>query len=257
MKSQPELEKIANLLLEISSMLMVSGANTNRANISIDRFASVLHCKASSMISHKTIVMTLIDSPTNKSCTRVQNIPAYHINFSTISAISKASWKALEENWSLDKIESEIFKIKNNKGYPRILVLIAISFAGAGFCNIFGGDYLNMLVALVSTFIGLFVVQTTYKWDYNVYIRIFLGSLIASSVASVGVLYHVGQYPQTALATSVLFLVPGVALINSFTDLFDNNVLNGMVRFTTGLMTVLAISLGLFTAMIIFSISLQ
>jgi uncharacterized membrane protein YjjP (DUF1212 family) len=48
--------------------------------------------------------------------------------------------------------------------------------------------------------------------------------------------------------------VPGVALINSFTDLIDKNVLNGMVRFTNGIMTVLAIALGLFVAMIIFHI---
>ena len=255
MKTQTNLEKTASLLLEISSMLMVSGANTNRANLSITRFASVLNCKAFSMISHKTIVMTLIDEKTNQSCTRVQGIPPYFINFSTISAISKASWRALNEDWNIDKITEEISVIKNGSRYPKILVLTAVSLAGAGFCNIFGGDYLNMGVALVSTFLGLFVVQKAHSLHLNVYIRTFLGSFFASALASFGVLYQIGENPHTALATSVLFLVPGVALINSFTDLFDNNVLNGMVRFTTGLMTVLAIALGLFTAMVIFQLN--
>ena len=255
MNSQEKLEKTTYLLLEISSMLMVSGANTNRANLSITRFASVLNCKAYSMISHKTIVMTLTDKSTEESCTRVQNIPPYIINFSAISAISKASWKAINESWTIQQIEDEIKIIKNQKRYSKILVLIAVSFAGAGFCNIFGGDYLNMLVAFISTFIGLFVVQQTHKRDYNIYIRIFLGSFFASSFASIGILQNIGENPHTALATSILFLVPGVALINSFTDLFDNNVLNGMVRFTTGVMTVLAIALGLFTAMVIFQLN--
>ncbi len=255
MNSQLKLEKTATLLLEISSMLMVSGANTNRANLSITRFASVLKCKAFSMISHKTIVMTLTDDETGKSCTRVQNIPPYIINFSTISAISKASWHAIDQDWSINQIEDEINKIKAKKRYPKFVVLIAVSFAGAGFCNIFGGDYINMAVAFFSTLIGLFVVQQSHKRNFNVYIRTFLGSFFASSLASLGVLYNIGESPQTALATSILFLVPGVALINSFTDLFDNNVLNGMVRFSTGLMTVLAIALGLFTAMIIFHLN--
>jgi len=253
--SQSQLEKTANLLLEVSSMLMVSGANTNRANLSITRFASVLNYKAFSMVSHKTIVMTLIDERTSESCTRVQNIPPYIINFEIISLISKASWKAIDEGWDIVQIKSEISKIKKVKRYPKIIVLIAVSLAGAGFCNIFGGDYLNMTVAMVSSFIGLLVVQTTHNLKYNVYIRTFLGSFFASSLASIGVIYSIGENPQTALATSVLFLVPGVALINSFTDLFDNNVLNGMVRFATGLMTVLAIALGLFTAMIIFQLT--
>ena len=71
-------------------------------------------------------------------------------------------------------------------------------------------------------------------------------------LASVGVIYNIGANPQTALATSVLFLVPGVALINSFTDMMDNNVLNGMVRFANGVMTVIAITMGLFLVLVIF-----
>jgi len=71
----------------------------------------------------------------------------------------------------------------------------------------------------------------------------------------VGVYFNIGSNPQTALATSILFLVPGVALINSFTDLLDNNILNGMVRFTTGLMTVLAMAIGLFVAMYLFQLN--
>jgi len=80
---------------------------------------------------------------------------------------------------------------------------------------------------------------------------------VASATASLGIVYQLGTHPQSALATAVLFLVPGVPLINSFTDLMDNNILNGMVRFTTGLMTVLAITLGLFLAMLIFSVTLK
>ncbi|MGZ0017249.1 threonine/serine ThrE exporter family protein [Yeosuana sp. AK3] len=255
MNESSKLIKTAHLLLEISSLLMVSGANTNRVNLSIDRFATALNFKASSLISHKTIIMTLLDEETNKSCTRVQNIPPYIINFSIISAISKASWHALTENWTLEQIFDEIEKIKKIKRYPRIVILIAVSLAGAGFCNIFKGDYLNMLVSFVSTFIGLFIFQQTHQLKYNLYIRIFLGSLMASVTASLGILYNIGTHPQAALATSILFLVPGVALINSFSDLLDNNIINGVVRFTTGLMTVLAVAIGLFLAMYLFQLN--
>ncbi len=256
MNSNPELERVTNLLLNISSMLMVSGANTNRVNLSISRFASVLNCSAYSMISHKTFIMTVKDDLTHQTFTKVQSIPPYIIDFHKISAISKGSWIAISKNWTIDQIEEEIVKIKSLKRYPDFLVLIAVSFAGAGFCKIFGGDYANMLVSFISTFFGLFFVQRAHTLEFNVYIRIFLGSFIASTLASLGIIFQIGDHPQSALATSILFLVPGVALINSFTDLLDNNILNGMVRFSIGLMTVMAIALGLFTAMIIFHINM-
>lgn len=139
MDSSNKLENIANLILEIASLLMMSGANTNRVHLNIDRFASVLNCEVYSFISHKTIILTLTDSETNEAYTRVRKIPPHRINFSTIASISKASWNAISEDWSMEQIETELKRIKEQKRYPRIVVLIAVSFAGMGFCNIFGG----------------------------------------------------------------------------------------------------------------------
>ncbi|MGB5417320.1 threonine/serine ThrE exporter family protein [Algibacter sp.] len=255
MDASKELIKATDLLLEISSLLMVSGANTIRINLSVNRFAEALNFKTSCFISHKSIIMTLYQEDSTLSCTRVKNIPAHAINFSVISDISRASWSAVTENWTLEQISDEIEKIRNVKRYSKLTVLIAVSLAGAGFCNIFKGDYLNMLVAFISTFIGLLVFQLTHKVNYNVYMRIFLGSLIASLCAGLGIVYNIGAHPETALATSVLYLVPGVALINSFTDLLNNNIINGLVRITTGLMIVLAITLGLFITMLIYQLN--
>jgi len=254
MKTENRLEQIADLLLEIASILMVSGANTNRVDVNIDRFASVLHCESYSLISQKTMILTVIDTETKESYTKVKNLPSHKINFTIISAISKASWNALDEDWSLSKISQEIETIKSQKRYSRLLVLLAVSFSGAGFCKIFGGDYYNLALAFVSTFFGLLMLQTAHKREFNSYISVFLASLTASLLASLGVYFNLGTQPEATLATSILFLVPGVALINSFTDLLDKNVLNGMVRFSNGIMTVLAIALGLFVAMLIFQL---
>ena len=254
MKTKIRLESIADLLLEIASILMVSGANTNRVDVNIDRFASVLNCESYSLISQKTIILTVIDNETKENYTKVKNLPAHKIDFTIISSISKASWKAIEENWTLSQIKQEIDKVKQQKRYPRYVVLIAVSFAGAGFCKIFGGDYLNLIIAFISTFFGLFILQTAHKRQFNTYISVFLASLTASLLASLGVYFNLGTQPDATLATSILFLVPGVALINSFTDLIDKNLLNGIVRFANGIMTVLSIALGLFLAMLIFQI---
>ncbi|MBU2951502.1 threonine/serine exporter family protein [Tamlana agarivorans] len=257
MSDSEKFTKTADLLLEIGSLLMISGANTSRINRSIDRFSSALNFSVHSWIHQKTIIMTLTDNDTKMSATKVYNLPPHAINFKTISEISKASWKAIREGWTIDQIATEIERIKSLDRYSNLVVLIAVSFAVAGFCKIFNGDYLNMTVAFISAFMGLFVSQQIHKKHYNIYIRIFLASLTASLVASVGIIYNIGTNPQTALATSILFLIPGVPLINSFTDLLENNILNGLARFAVGAMIVLAIATGLFLAMYIFSINLS
>ena len=252
MNIKDKLKLTAEILLDISALLMVSGANTNRINLSLTRFASALNCQAYSMVTHKTLVLTVTDIETEETFTRVRKIPKYRINFSTISAISKASWSAMRDDWTLAQINEEINLIKTSARYPNYVVLVAVSLAGAGFCNIFEGDTINMVVAFFSTLLGLFILQTAHGRKINGHIATFLASFSASFLASLGVFYNLGEHPQAALATSVLFLVPGVALINSFTDFLDNNILNGMVRFANGTMTVLSIALGLFVAMLLF-----
>jgi len=64
----------------------------------------------------------------------------------------------------------------------------------------------------------------------------------------------IGAHPELAFATSVLFLVPGVPLINSFTDLIDGNISIGIVRGTNGLLVAFSIALGLLAAMVVFKI---
>jgi uncharacterized membrane protein YjjP (DUF1212 family) len=50
---------------------------------------------------------------------------------------------------------------------------------------------------------------------------------------------------EVALATSVLFLIPGVPLINGFIDIVEGHILNGFSRLTEGALLVLCIAVGL------------
>jgi len=64
-----------------------------------------------------------------------------------------------------------------------------------------------------------------------------------------------GMSLEHAFSTCVLFLIPGVPLINAFTDLLDGNILNGMVRGVNALLFALAIAFGLLTTIIIYNLN--
>lgn len=248
-------KKSISLLLRISSILMGSGANTYRILLIINQFARTLGYTAEVFMTHTKFIMTLRNPDTGSFVTKVKQIPHVGVNFKGVSALSKAGYHALNEKWSFDKIEKEVSRIEKIKHYPRIIILLGVSAAGAGFCNLFGGDYLNMLVAFLATFIGLFVRQEGLKRTYNPYLMVFVGAFISSSLASIGISYGLGESPQIALATSVLYLIPGVPLVNSFTDFTDGYIINGLVRLINGLLIVFSIAIGLFLAMYLFDIS--
>lgn len=255
MPEQKRIEQSINLLLDICSLMMSSGADTKRVINSVNRFAMALDFEAHELISHKSVIMTLIDKRKNETYTVVTQIPKYHINFTYVAEISKLSWAVVDKKWTFNQIFEKVQTIKSQKRYPLWLELLIVGAAGAGFTNLFGGDYINMLVTFVATFIGLSVAKISAYYNLNVYAKTYLAAVSASLIASIGLVLQIGSEPQISLATSVLFLIPGAPLVNSFIDLFNNHILNGLVRFLSGVLSVLAIGLGIITAMLIYNIN--
>lgn len=246
--------EMADVLLKISSLLMTSGANTNRILLILNKFAILMHSDAQVFMNHKAFIISLTDLQSGDKITQVLRLPANVVNFTTISALSKAAINAEKESWTFERIKEEIDRIEKIKHHPRLLVLITVSIAGAALCNIFGGDYISSMAAFIATFFGLFTRQVFNKNQFNPYLAAFLGSLVSGFLA-IGILKffpHIN--PNIALATSVLFSVPGVPLINSFTDFLDGYILTGFVRFMNGIMFVLSIAFALFIVMYLFNI---
>ena len=59
-------------------------------------------------------------------------------------------------------------------------------------------------------------------------------SFVASGISGLGVLFDVGQSPTIAVATSVLFLIPGVPMINGIIDLMHGHIIVGQARAMLG-----------------------
>jgi uncharacterized membrane protein YjjP (DUF1212 family) len=213
-----------------------------------------MHADAQVFINHKVFIISLTDIESGDKITEVMRLPAHIINFTTISALSKAAVNAEKESWDIEKIKYEVNRIYQIKHHPRLMVLLAVSIAGAGLCNLFGGDYISSLVVFAATFVGLFGKQLLAKNSFNPYIATFFGAFMAALISASLLLFFPTINPDIAIATSVLFTIPGVPLINSFTDLMDGYILTGFVRFMNGIIFVISIAFALFIVMYLFNI---
>lgn len=246
-----ELSQIADVLLETGAMLMGAGANTGRIRVTINRIAHSLGYQVELLITHRAIMLSVIDDDGEFYTSKLKRTPPHGVNFKILSGISRMSWRVQDEDWSLDQINKELDRLRSLPHYPRIVILLLVALAGASFCRLFGGAVIEMSVAFAATFAGLYIRQETLKRNFNAYICVMLAALTASLISGFAVIAGIGQQPETAFATSVLFLVPGVPLINSFTDLIDGNISIGIVRGTNGMIIAFCIALGLLFAKII------
>lgn len=249
-----ELNELGSTLLEMGALLMSSGASTGRIRTTVERISDSFGYNVELLITNRALMLTINDEETNTFFSSLKRTSPHGVNFKTVSGISRMSWRVVNEKWTVAQINQELDRLTSLPHYNRLVILSLVGLAGASFCRLFGGEWVDMIVAFVATFAGLFVRQESLKHEFNPYLCVFFASLTASLLSGLYVKFFAGANQEYAFATSVLFLIPGVPLINSFSDMIDGNILNGIVRGVNGLLISFAIALGLLSAMLIYHI---
>ena len=242
------------MLLNVGTLLMSSGASTGRVRTTVNRIADALGYNIELLITNRSLMLKLIDEESGHFVASLKRTSPHGVNFRIVSGISRMSWRVIEDNWDIPQINAEIDRLVAMPHYHRLIILSSVALAGSSFCALFGGKGVELVVVFMATFIGLFVRQEALKKRFNPFVSIFFASFAASLLSGLSVKLGIGKSPDLAFATSVLFLVPGVPLINSFTDMIDGNILNGIVRGIHGMIIALAIALGLLCAKFLFNI---
>jgi uncharacterized membrane protein YjjP (DUF1212 family) len=243
--------EVGSVLLDIGAALMTSGASTHRTRLTLERLASGLGFKIELLITQRALMLTVIDKEQEHFFSRLKRTSPHRINFKIVSGISRMSWKVLDGDWTLKQVAVELRRLKKLPHYPRWIELSLVGLAGAAFCHIFGGGLIEMTVAFTATFAGLFIRHLAMKKKFNPYVSVYFAALMASLIAGLAEFYNLGSNPEAAFSTAVLFLVPGVPLINSVTDMMDGNIQNGIVRMVNGLIIAFAIAMGVFSVRIL------
>ena len=240
--------------LESAQALLRSGASSDRIRTTIQRLSMGSGFTPHISIMPLSISISLHDQQGKIAYSGTASIPAQGVNFSVVSGISHLSWDIALGNQTLDQAKAELSALQKLPHYNRWLLLVMVGLAGAGFCFTFGGTYVEMLVGFLATFIGLFCKQQMIQKTYNAYIITFVSSIVAGAIVGLARILLPEIPLEHAFSTCVLFLIPGVPLINSITDLIEGYTLNGVARGVGAFIHAMAIAFGLVVDLFIFGI---
>jgi uncharacterized membrane protein YjjP (DUF1212 family) len=214
-------------------------------------FESVVHVPKSLQIGFLVFMimmatgrfLTIIDKETNEACNEVIDIPAHPISFEHNSELSALSWEAVDNHLSLEELKDKYKKIISAPRIHPLFVLLLVGFANASFCKLFGGDLISMGIVFSATITGFYLKQQMQAKKINHYVVFIVSAFVASLCASTALIFDTTS--EIAMATSVLYLVPGVPLINGVIDVVEGYVLTGFARLTEASLLIVSIAIGL------------
>lgn len=250
MSRNESLLSVAKFIAEYSAHMMGCGVHTSRVVRSSKRIGEAFGANVKIGIFQQNIILTISDNETKETYSEITDIPALPISFEKNAKLSALSWETYDKQLSLNELKDKYNTIISSPLIDPLFVLILVGFANASFCRLFGGDLTSMGIVFSATIIGFFLKQQMQIRKYNHYITFVVSAFMASFCASVALIFDTTS--DIALATSVLFLIPGVPLINGVIDIVEGYILTGFARLVNAIMLIICIAIGLsFTLMMV------
>lgn len=248
----PTIEQVADLLTDIATELMTSGAHTMRIIQNISRMAETFGYNIDMSVFQLSIMMTITSKvdPTNR-ITVIKKTKHLLLNFTFVSELSALSWHTYDRKLLYDEVKQKFHEIISQKRMSRWLVLILVAFANASFCGLFKGDLYAIAFVFIGTLAGFYVRQEMMAKHINHLVVFTTSAFVASLLSGMVYVFQLGTTPEIALAASVLYLIPGVPLINSLLDIIEGHILTGTARLVNASSLIVCIAIGLFASMLI------
>ena len=235
MKTGESLLSIGKFIAEYSAHLMGAGVHTSRVVRNTKRIGEAFGLDVKLSVFHRNIILTIIDKETNEACNEVIDIPAHPMSFDHNTE--------LDNHLSLEELKDKYKKIISAPRIHSLFVLLLVGFANASFCKLFGGDLISMGIVFSATITGFYLKQQMQAKKINHYVVFIVSAFVASLCASTALIFDTTS--EIAMATSVLYLVPGVPLINGVIDIVEGYVLTGFARLTEASLLIVSIAIGL------------
>lgn len=132
--------------------------------------------------------------------------------------------------------------------YPRWIVALSIGVSCACFARLASAEAASCLVTFAATTLAMFVRLHLASRHFSPLVTFFATAFCATSIAAHGLIARIGDTPKTAIAASVLMLVPGFPLINAVADMVKGYMNTGIARWALAMMLSIATCAGILLA---------
>lgn len=238
-------KEVCLFLTEYAVSLIGCGATCLRLEKNVMRMARHFGKRVEVTIMPRHVHMTVWDAERDDIFTSIGSVKASPISFSLNTKLSQLSWNVVDHGLSLREAVVLFNRIKHSDGENPWLTMLLASLANASFCGIFGGDLTAMLIVFTATAFGFNLKQILTKHHVDARVVFFLCAFASSVIGATDYLFPAGTTPAVAIGTSVLYLVPGIPFLNSFSDLLYRHYICACCRFLDAVILTACLSLGL------------
>ncbi len=224
-----------------------SGAEIDKVQRAITSLLDSFHCETISiLVAHNALMVTITRQ--GLTLTKVRTIAGHGVDFKKVTEIYALAKEVQRDGFDPERIRASLKRIaEDGPLYCSTFSGLAVSIACGAFVVIFGGGPREFLATALAAYLGVMVRFRLSRLRYNVMLVFGISSFISSLAAII--FSPMVHKPDLVLAASVLYLIPGVPLIDSIEELIRGYVTVGLTRGVMGMLMVVFLAFGMLLAL--------
>ena len=244
------LKHICRFIEGYATAMLSAGATTSRIEHCVERISRRYGVISDLSLLPSRIMLTVWDTNHSHNYSLVGHTHKNGINLQTVTSLSRLSFLDIP-------LETACEQLKIITSTPRMnkwTVVLLTALANLSFCRLFDGDWYAMGVVFAATVIGNVYKNYMVEKHWDIRFTTIVAAYISAIVGSSCFIFGFGSTPQTALGTSVLWLVPGIRFINAICDMTNGHYVVSQSRMTDAVITTICLSSGLCLALLTLNI---
>lgn len=236
---------LANTAMLAGEIMLCSGAETYRVEDTMYHILKTSNIESTQVIAMMTgLVVTLNDPGFEQPVTMMRRVSERSTNVSNIVKVNDISRRYCEEKISLEEAYEELKRAKG-KQYNRLLYNFATIGIAVGFAMMFGGSLHDIIAAAVvgAVLAGVMTIGKIANLS-SVLVHVLSGLGIAMLTVVIQRVLFAGLSVNIVIASSIMPIVPGVAITNAIRDTIQGDYLSGCARILEAFLVAMAIAVG-------------
>lgn len=250
--------ELLDFLSDYATTLLECGATTVRIERNVMRLAEAYGGRATVSVYPRHVEVVMATGADGATAVRSKAIGRSGNDYAVVAALSKLSWNCFDRRPPLAAARRAYGMAVGRGRIPSGWVLLLASCANASFCRLFEGDGVSMLLVLAATACGFYVRGAMVRrWRVDVRVATVAAGCVSAVLSCAGYVFGWGGTPDVALATSVLYLVPGIPYLNAVSDLIHGHYICAVSRFLQAGVTTVCLSAGLYLGLLMMHIGMM
>ena len=240
------IKNVCRFIEQYDTAMLSAGATTSRIERCVDRISKRYNVVSYLSLLPSRILLTVWDPSHDHNYSLVGHTHKNGINLQTVTSLSRLSFDDIPLDDALKQMETIIARPRLNKW----AVMLLTALANLSFCRLFNGDWYAMGVVFAATLIGNVYKNYMIERHWDIRFTTIVAAYISAIVGSSCFIFDFGSTPETALGTSILWLVPGIRFINAISDMTNGHYVVSQSRMADAAITTICLSLGLCLALL-------